>query len=106
MRSASSVTATIEAIEYASLTRIALNEKPSTPMTASAGPSPFCGTSRTADLVPMHEAEIRCGQDKRPECDPVPHERNEIVMGDVAQQPADHEECTDEGDGKTDGEHR
>ena len=40
------------------------------------------------------------------ESDPIPRERHEIVVSDVAQQPAHHEEGADECDHETDGDHR
>src|ERR1700676_4248960 len=114
MRSASSVPASIGAHEYASLIRIALNEKPRMPITANAGPARLTRAMaiRSASLaagtalIPAHQARVRGAEYHQAERDPVPREGNEIVMCHVAQQPAHHEQGADEGDDKADADHR
>ncbi len=114
MRSASSVIASTGALAYASLIRMPLNEKPSTPSTAHAGP--------------IHAASCRALQGQRgrravaqshrttpayavtrisaPNDDAVPRERREVVAAHVAQQPAHAQERRDERGDEADAERR
>src|SRR5690349_17775924 len=98
MRSASSVVPSTGPLAYASLTRIALNEKPSTPAIAHSGPSqPWRDTvAARAASVPADDATPGGEEDHEAEGDPVPRERHEVVMAHVAQQPAHAEERGDE----------
>ena len=74
-------------------TRIALNENPSTPKTEHNGPiqrPPLAGQSHLHDAGPGRD------EDHGAEGDPVPGERNEVVMRDVTDQPAHAGERRDE----------
>src|ERR1022692_4015424 len=110
MRSASSVTASTGAHEYASLIRIALNENPRMPMTAHAGPTRLTRAGATGLpiglLIPAHQSRVRGAEDHQAKRDPVPRERHEVVVCDVAQQPPHHEQGAREGNDKADADHR
>src|SRR6476661_8395948 len=108
MRSASSVVPSTGPLAYASLTRIALNEKPSTPAIAHSGPSqPWRGgIAARAPSVPADDATPGGEQDHEAERDPVPRERHEVVVAHVAQQPADAQERRHEGRREADAEAR
>src|SRR5689334_743220 len=92
MRSASSVVGSTGAVRYASLTRIALNENPSTPTTAHSAPARYARLPAGAWLLPADDATPRGIEDDGAERDAVPGERYEVVMADVAQQPAHAQE--------------
>src|SRR5690242_3977143 len=94
MRSASSVVGSTGAVRYASLTRIALNENPSTPKTAHSAPARYARlpVPAGARLLPADDATPGGVEDHRAERDAIPGEWYEVVMADVAQQPADAQE--------------
>src|SRR5579864_5650336 len=97
MRSASSATGSTGAQRYASLIRIALNENPSTPRMASSAPIPLA-------LRPVDDAHPGSRENKQPERDPIPGERDEIVPAHIADQPAHAKERRDEGGDEADRE--
>src|SRR5690349_1530524 len=129
MRSVSSVKASTGAHAYASLMRIALNEKPSTPTTANASPIELppnqfeatsfgrrefirasfpCRAARSlaASLRPLHQPGVRGAEDHQTEGDAIPGERDEVMPGDVAQQPAHDQEGADERGHESHADHR
>src|SRR6266567_7521312 len=57
-------------------------------------------------LRPLHETGVGCRQDDPPERDPVPHERNEVVVRDVAEQATDDKESAHERGHEAYADHR
>src|ERR1043166_6516740 len=129
MRSVSSVKASTGAQAYASLIRIALNEKPSTPTTANASPIELplnqfeatsfgrrelirasypcrAASSRAACLGPLHQPGISGAENHQTEGDAIPGEGDEVVVGDVAQQPAHDQESAYERGDESHADHR
>src|SRR5437763_6939680 len=103
IRNASSDVGSTNPCRYASLTRMALNEKPSTPTTAQTGPihaprsargaTPASPRRASRASVPADDATPGGVEDQCAERDAVPRERHEVVMAHVAQRPAYAQEC-------------
>src|SRR5881275_1593318 len=77
---------------------MALNEKPSTPVTAHTGPIQYAAgawpgrAGAACSSVPADDATPGRVEDEHAERDAIPRERHEVVMAHIAQQPSHAEE--------------